>query len=189
MRELLLTLGEHNLGIWDTSDVDTILARWSDSSAIDFDEFVSDLFKTCNIPKLLLLLLLHLLHVCHQHEQDSLDPPQRLQPGLRVHADIQGWVYQDCALISPPDSSEECHHNPRHLTINFDVQLVCSAAYFEKTRYITHSPVTLDHEIGRPRNKTLVMRDKTAGKSVEVVINEACAICQEWTLPSATCRR
>ena len=41
VRELLVTLGDHNLGIWDTSDVDTILARWSDKSAIDFDEFVS----------------------------------------------------------------------------------------------------------------------------------------------------
>ena len=38
-----MTLGDHNLGIWDTSDVDTILARWSDKSSIDFDEFVSHL--------------------------------------------------------------------------------------------------------------------------------------------------
>lgn len=96
LRELLVTLGDHNLGIWDTSDVDTILARWSDKSSIDIDEFVS-------------------------------------------------WVYQDCALLSPRDQSEECHRSPRHLTINFDV------------------------------NKTLVMRDKTAGKSVEVVINEVLA--------------
>eukprot|EP00439_Symbiodinium_sp_Y106_P054881 s855_g7.t1 len=104
LRELLVTLGDHNLGIWDTSDVDTILARWSDKSAIDFDEFVS-------------------------------------------------WVYQDCALLSPRDHSEECQRIPRHLTINFDVRLSC---------------------MSNP-NKTLVMRDKTAGKSVEVVINEVLA--------------
>ena len=32
---------------------------------------------------------------------------------------------------------------------------------------------TAQISMSKPRNKTLVMRDKTAGKSVEVVINEA----------------
>lgn len=94
LRELLKSLSEQNVGLWDATDVDNILESWANKSSIDFDDFLS-------------------------------------------------WVYDGSAMLSPRDV--EPLSEPRHLTINFDV------------------------------NKTIVMRDKTANKSVEVVINEVLA--------------
>eukprot|EP00913_Durusdinium_trenchii_P032795 g30700.t1 len=93
LRELLQSLCDQHVGLWDPTDVDNVLANWADKGSIDFDDFLS-------------------------------------------------WVYHDSAMLSPRDASSA---SPRHLTINFDV------------------------------NKTIVMRDKTANKSVEVVINEVLA--------------
>eukprot|EP00435_Cladocopium_sp_Y103_P052751 s621_g16.t1 len=41
LRELLKSLSEQNIGLWDATDVDNILESWADKSSIDFDDFLS----------------------------------------------------------------------------------------------------------------------------------------------------
>ncbi|CAK8986633.1 Uncharacterized protein SCF082_LOCUS640 [Durusdinium trenchii] len=115
LRELLQSLCDQHVGLWDPTDVDNVLANWADKGSIDFDDFLSRLDERCGDVAI-------------------------------------GWVYHDSAMLSPRDASSA---SPRHLTINFDVLLGSRG--------------------DQGMNKTIVMRDKTANKSVEVVINEVLA--------------
>lgn len=40
-RELLKSLCEQNIGLWDATDVDNVLESWADKSSIDFNDFLS----------------------------------------------------------------------------------------------------------------------------------------------------